>query len=115
MDLTRLLLRFFDLIWDAVAEEEALALDNGSIGVTVFPNPLSTQTTFEFNVAEAGDATLEVYSLTGVKVAILFNGTVDAGSNHTVDMDASDLAPGVYFYNLTAGSETVHGKITVAK
>jgi hypothetical protein len=51
------------------------------------------------------NVTLEVYNLLGQRVASLVDGVQLAGS-YQVRFDAKELASGIYWYQLTAG--TVH-------
>jgi len=71
------------------------------------PNPFNPTTEINFALPKACDATLEVYNITGQKVATLVDGTLEAGE-HTVQWDSRDqsgvsVASGIYLYRLTAG------------
>ena len=98
-------------------EEEAATLKTAvaSEGIKVYPNPFSNSTTFNFEIAEAGKASLEIYNMAGARVATVFEGEVEANSTHNVVFNASNLPTGVYFYNLTTGTKVYHGKLTIAK
>ncbi len=66
-----------------------------------YPNPFNPVTTIEFNLPQAGVATLKVYDLLGREVSTLLDEqSLDAG-NQEVEFDASAFATGVYFYRLT--------------
>jgi hypothetical protein len=47
--------------------------------------------------------TLTVFNTLGQQVAQLVNGDIDAG-NHEIQFNATNLASGVYFYRIQAGS-----------
>ncbi|UCE67267.1 MAG: T9SS type A sorting domain-containing protein [Candidatus Zixiibacteriota bacterium] len=73
-----------------------------------YPNPFNAATNISFNLPEAGQVKLQVYDLLGRSVVTLHDGFLQAGS-HTVAWDSRsaagfDLASGVYFYRLQAGS-----------
>ena len=80
-------------------------------GVTMlrvpYPNPTTRGSIVKFTLATAGDAELEVYSVTGQRVHELANGRFEAGE-HTLSWNGADaagrpLASGVYFLRLRAG------------
>ncbi len=64
-----------------------------------FPNPFNPSTTITYSVAERGPVTLIVYDVLGRQVGQLVNGEVGAGT-HSVSWDASQMASGVYMYQL---------------
>lgn len=78
--------------------------------LAVTPNPSRAPVRFEFRLAEAGEATLEVYDLAGRLVRELATGSRGAG-RHAVVWDGRDargrsVAGGVLFYRLHAGGRT---------
>ena len=79
-----------------------------------FPNPFNPATTIEFSVPLSGHATLTVYSITGQKAAVLLDKEVRAGTV-TVNWDASQLASGVYFYELKSGHFSAVKKMLLTK
>ena len=79
-----------------------------------FPNPARETTTIAFALAEAGDVTLEVYDLSGRKVATVADGYRSAGENEAT-LDASTLAAGVYIYRLRAGDKVAAKRLAVVK
>jgi hypothetical protein len=68
-----------------------------------YPNPFNPTTQITFDLPKAGNVTLTVYNALGQEVATLVNGALPVGS-HSVTFNAKNLASGVYFYRLTAGS-----------
>lgn len=81
-----------------------------------YPNPFNPMTTFKVNVAEATDLRLVVLDSRGRRVATLVNGRQPAGS-FEITFNAADLASGVYFYHLRAGSRPggMAGPMVLAK
>jgi len=65
-----------------------------------YPNPFNANTNISFDLAEAGNVSLNVYDITGRLVTTLVDGQMDAGQ-HVVAWDASSVSSGVYFYKLT--------------
>ena len=60
-----------------------------------YPNPFNPSTTLTFDVAQAGQVTLEIFNSLGQKVAVLLNENKSIGT-HSVTFDASTLSSGVY-------------------
>ena len=79
-----------------------------------FPNPFNPTTQIQFDVPEQADLTLEVFNITGQRVAVLANSTYRPG-RHTVTFDASNLASGIYFYRLHSGSFVQTEKMMLIK
>jgi len=107
-------------VWDAICSGE---LFPGEVGVSsptafsmagAYPNPFNPSTTISFTLPEASRVTLNVFDVSGRQVAQLVNGLRAAGA-HQVTFDGSSLTSGVYLYTLTAGSQTVTGKMVLLK
>jgi len=79
-----------------------------------YPNPFNPSTTIAFDLPRSVSVTLRIYNLAGQEVRTLINGTLPAGS-HTIHMDGSGLASGVYWYALTAGDFSAIRKMILLK
>lgn len=69
-----------------------------------YPNPFNPSTMLAFDLPQPGRATLEVFDVTGRRVAVLFDEERPAG-RHTVVWDAAGCASGVYISRLTAAGQ----------
>ncbi len=78
------------------------------------PNPAAGATTLTFHLAEAGPVRLDVFDVTGRRVAVLVDEAQSAGP-HEVAFDVSGLSGGVYLVRLGAGGETVARPLAVAR
>ncbi len=83
--------------------------------IKAYPNPTATQTYIEFGMEETGMAVLEVYNMSGQKVATLFNGLVQANDKYKAIFDAAALPDGIYFCRLTGPTTAANHKIAIAK
>ncbi len=70
-----------------------------------YPNPFNPNTKIGFSIPVGGFASLRIYDLLGREAATLVNEMFTAGT-YEVTFDGSNLASGVYFYKLQAGSYT---------
>ncbi|MFN3872464.1 MAG: T9SS type A sorting domain-containing protein [Ignavibacterium sp.] len=68
-----------------------------------FPNPFNPTTTIQYSLPQAEDVTLKIYNLLGEEVKTLVNDYQQAGK-HSVQFNSNNLASGIYFYRLQAGS-----------
>ncbi len=84
-----------------------------------FPNPFNPSTTIRFALPKASQVELAVYNTLGQKVATVVDGQMEAG-NHAVVWDGRNsgnqqVASGVYFYRLQAGSYNQTKKMMLLK
>ena len=79
-----------------------------------YPNPFNPTTTISFNIEKASNVIVEVYNIGGQKVDTLFNGLANIGT-HSLYWDASNMATGVYYINVTAGRKTKTTGVTLIK
>ncbi len=80
-----------------------------------YPNPFNPSTVISYTLESSTNVTLNVYDITGRKVASLVNGRQTAGAQE-VRFDASSLASGVYIYRLqTAAGANLTKKMILIK
>lgn len=77
----------------------------------VYPNPLTSQTTVEFSLPTAGEATLSVYDASNHLVQRLFSGPVAAGTQPALMLSSSGLAPGWYLLQLLTDTKVITQKL----
>jgi hypothetical protein len=68
-----------------------------------YPNPFNPSTTIKFAIPQEQYVIIEVYNSTGQKVETLVNRKLSAGY-HEVHWNAVNMATGIYFYRIQAGS-----------
>lgn len=79
-----------------------------------FPNPFNPTTTIQYSLPQAGNVTLKIYNLLGEEVRTLIEDYKQAGK-HSVQFNASQIASGIYFYRLQAGSFVETKKMILIK
>lgn len=79
-----------------------------------YPNPFNPQTRIPFELAGDGMVALEVYDITGRRIATLLNEYRSAG-RHQVTWDAGMLASGIYVYRLITAEGAFTRKLTLIK
>ena len=94
--------------------EEATSASAATALNPSYPNPFNSETTLSYTLPTASDIRLEVFTLNGQRVAVLHEGFQAAGY-HTIAMDASDLASGVYLYRLTTPKGRFVQKFTLLR
>lgn len=79
-----------------------------------YPNPFNPATKINFSVPQSGFVSIKLYDAIGKEAAEIVNKELTAG-NYTVDLDASTLSAGVYFYRMNAGGFTDTRKMILVK
>lgn len=79
-----------------------------------YPNPFNPSTTITYRINEPAAVRLEVFNMMGQRVAVLADGSLQAGS-YTVSFDATGLSSGVYFYRINTGTFTESKKMMLVK
>jgi hypothetical protein len=81
--------------------------------VSNYPNPFTSQTTFEVSIPQQSGVLLEVYDFTGKRVAVIVNKQLSKG-NYKYTWQPETEA-GVYFYILKTDYKEVSGKMILMK
>ena len=68
-----------------------------------YPNPFKNTTTVSYRIPEGEHVRIAVYNNLGKQVKVLVDQYQSAGS-YTVGWNAEGYPPGIYFYEMTAGS-----------
>jgi len=115
------------LVLEEVAREEAPAskraqiLPNDFDLLQNYPNPFSANgifdnpgTTIRFDLPTAGKIKLAIYTLRGELVRTPVDGEMPAGYHH-ISFEANDLASGIYFYRMEAGTYMMTRRMILQK
>ncbi len=84
-----------------------------------YPNPVRSQMTISLNLPEDAKVGIEMYDVLGRQVATFSEKEVTAGQEKTLQLDASGLSSGSYFYRVRAEAAsqewTDTGRVTVVR
>jgi hypothetical protein len=80
-----------------------------------YPNPFNPSTEIKFSLPKEEVVTIKVYNLLGKEVISLINHVYKEAGNYSVIFDGSNLASGVYFYTIEAGSFIATKKMVLIK
>lgn len=87
-----------------------------SLIVTAYPNPFHSETTIEFtNSGNTKTGSIEIYSLEGRKVAVLYEGEMENEKTYLVKWDARENEDGIYIYKIICGDAVQTGRLTLMK
>jgi hypothetical protein len=79
-----------------------------------YPNPFNPSTNIKYSIPADGNVSLKVYDILGNEISTLVNEFQQAGTFDVV-FDGSNLASGVYYYQLRAGEMTASKKLMLTK
>lgn len=79
-----------------------------------YPNPFNPTTTIEYSLPSRESVVLKIYDSTGREVRTLVDNTQSAGA-HSVTLNGTGLASGMYFYQLRAGGSVQAKKLVFIK
>jgi len=84
-----------------------------------YPNPFNPTTTIQFDLPETAQVSIAIVDMLGRTVMTIPAQNIAAGTKRTVQVNASDIASGMYVYRLVAKSATntwvSTGKMTLLK
>lgn len=79
-----------------------------------YPNPFNPTTTISYSVSKSSHVVLEVFNVTGSKIATLENTYKDAG-NYSVNWHPNNNASAIYYYKLSVDGQSLVKKMLFIK
>ena len=79
-----------------------------------YPNPFNPATVIRYSLTENSFTTLKIYDITGREMTRLVNEKQEAG-RYEVIFNGSNLASGVYFYELRSGDFVAQKKMVILR
>jgi hypothetical protein len=98
---------FFGLITVDVEEPEERM---GNLSMHVYPNPAQDLIHISYSIAEAAPTSIDIYNMQGKR----FHSVLDKpmqGGEHTVQMNISELPPGIYMISIQNATAVLTRKI----
>ncbi len=89
-------------------------VSNETVLYPSYPNPFNSSSTLSYDLPEAAHVSLTLFDLEGRQVRSLADSFQPAG-RHTIPLDATGLASGLYFCRLSAGTYSTSQKVMVVK
>ena len=90
---------------------QASAFNNAGISVSAYPNPYATEVNFNIIPSISGRGSLEIYDLSGRRVALVFEGDFVAGSEETVTYKPGPALGQLLVYICKIGNNIIQGKL----
>jgi endo-1,4-beta-D-glucanase Y len=100
--------------WESVGVEEQDSLLEKFCLKQNYPNPFHTTTTIEYSVAEASHVRLKIYDISGRHIKTLVDKKIPAGK-YAARLEADNLLPGVYFYQLKTDKNCIKKRMILLK
>jgi Secretion system C-terminal sorting domain len=86
-----------------------------NVSIKSYPNPSGGAMTFEIDVKQPAKVSLEILDLLGHRVGTVLQGDRLGAGTHLMQYDGTALAPGIYLYELNAGSGRTVSKMVIAR
>ena len=106
--------------WDhTVLSASEIAPGSRSGDLINYPNPFSSETVIEYDLAQTSPMSLRIYDVTGALVRELINAPISSGRTAGVwdgrDASGRIVAPGVYIARMEAGDQTSNRLMTLIR
>ena len=95
------------------SSEKPTIIETDNISINVYPNPLSTATTFQYTLQQASPVQIIVYNHFGKQVDVISNYQFSGKQN--VIWRSNGLPSGIYYFTIKAGEYMTSGKIMVVR
>ncbi|MDX1438621.1 MAG: T9SS type A sorting domain-containing protein [Rubricoccaceae bacterium] len=89
--------------------------DSGFELSVAFPNPSTDRVHVGLSLDETSNVSVEVFDVAGRRVALLHEGLLQAGTEHTFVLSQTGLAGGVYVIRASDGTSTLERRITIVR
>jgi hypothetical protein len=84
-------------------------------GLSIYPNPSSSEINVSFNLNKSGNASLQLINALGETISNIFQNNYFDSGNHSLMINTSALPPGLYLLILRSGNETTTEKVVIIR
>lgn len=95
------------------ASEKPTIIETDNLFINVYPNPLSTATTFQYTLQQSSQVQIIVYNHFGKQVDVISNYQFSGKQN--VIWRSNGLPSGIYYFTIKAGEHVASGKMMVIR
>jgi len=88
---------------------------NSGNHLTIYPNPFQSSTRINFSIDKGGKVVVDLYDVTGSRVARLYSAYAEPGKTYTSLIKANDLRAGLYFIQLVSGDIRMYDRVVILK
>ena len=102
----------------AVRPDLGFLSDQPAAGISAraYPNPFESTTTIEFrNSASSANTRVELFNATGIRVAVLFEGSMAADELKRLTFHGEGFADGIYFYRISSDEQVFNGRLVLLR
>jgi hypothetical protein len=96
---------------NSLQDEDIIELHDN---LSVYPNPFNPETNIHFELAESGNALIEIYNVKGQKLETLIDCELSAGI-HSLTWQAQDHSSGIYLLNFQTADTKLIKKLILLK
>ncbi|RLC13511.1 MAG: hypothetical protein DRH93_21855, partial [Deltaproteobacteria bacterium] len=79
------------------------------------PNPANEKVTIQLSLDKSYEVNLSVFDLMGRKLTDLSHNEMLTTGTHIFNWNTTDVEPGIYFYRLNIGNNSIARKIIVTR
>jgi hypothetical protein len=98
----------------ALIQEAGIKELTNTVGLAIYPNPATAQTSISFNLKEEAKVSVSIVDVTGKSVYANELGSIASGA-HKVNVNTDTLSNGVYMVNVTSNGSVSTQKLVVRK
>jgi|GEM_PF-1975731 photosystem II stability/assembly factor-like uncharacterized protein len=104
---------FADVVTDV--KEESNLVPANILLLQNYPNPFNPKTVIRYSLIVNSIVTMKMYNALGNEVATFLENEMQEAGEHEIQLDATPLPSGIYFYQLRSGNERQTRKLLLLK